>query len=232
VTDAWGVWSIQGPKSKEILERIGLTLDMPFGSCEIVNRPYELRVQRLTFVGEFGFELHVPRENAEELYDELTAAAPELRHIGYASVESLSMEKGYRHWHADVRWDDTPKDAGMMWVCKKETPFLGREALLAQKSLKRLVYVYPEGLGDRAIYGLEMLYRNGNPCGFLRRAGYAFSLDRPLGIAYMDHGGVEDVNKFIEEGRYELEVMGDKFPCTLGLSVPFDPTNERIKNKY
>lgn len=232
VTDDWGVLSIQGRKSKEILQRLDLPVDMAFGSCTIVNRPYELRIVRLTFVGELGFELHVPRENAEQLYDELTAKAPELKNIGYAAVESLSMEKGYRHWHQDVRWDDTPKDAGMMWVCKKEPAFLGREALLAQKSMKRLVYVYPEELGETAIFGLETLYRNGTPCGFLRRGGYAFSLDRPLGVAYIHHGDVSDPKAFIEAGTYEIEVMGKMYPCKVGLETPFDPTNERIKNKY
>eukprot|EP00397_Hematodinium_sp_SG-2012_P003570 GEMP01003578.1.p1 GENE.GEMP01003578.1~~GEMP01003578.1.p1 ORF type:complete len:834 (+),score=156.71 GEMP01003578.1:93-2594(+) len=232
VTDEWGVLSIQGRKSKEILQRINIPVDIPFGTCQVVKRPYELRVIRLTFVGELGFELHVPTQNAEALYDELTKAAPELKNIGYAAVESLSMEKGYRHWHQDVRWDDTPKDAGMMWVCKKSPAYLGQESLLSQKSIKRLVYVYPEGLGKTAIYGLETICRNGVPCGFLRRGGYAFSLGKPLGVAYIHHGDVDNVEEYIGSGTYEIEVMGAKYPCTVGLSTPFDPTNERIKGKY
>jgi len=232
VTDDWGVLSIQGPKSREFLDRIGIPVDGAFGSCKVLNRPYELRVMRLTFVGELGFELHVPYEHGAALYDEILAASPEIKPLGYGSVEVLSMEKGYRHWHADARWDDSPIDAGMSWVCKKSPEFLGQKKLLSEKSTKRLVYVYPGKLEGTSLHGLETLYRNEKPVGNLRRYCYAYSLDQFLGIAYVNHEGADDVKKFIESGKYEIEIMGNRYPCKVGMDTPFDPSNERIKGNY
>ena len=146
---------------------------------------------------------------------------------------------GYRHWHVDVRMDDTPLEAGMTWVCKLKTntPFLGREALEAQRAAglkKRLCYVKPNE--DVPIFGLEALLRNGEPVGYLRRAGYAFSLKTPLGIAYV-HAPEELATvtpEWIkrEDVKWELEVMGRRVPVTVSLGTPFDPKNLRVKGQY
>jgi len=232
VTDNYGVLSVQGPKSREILNRIGIPTDGAFASCKIINRPYELRVMRLTFVGELGFELHVPYEHGAALYEELCTAAPEMKPVGYGAVEGLSIEKGYRHWHADARLDDTPIEAGMSWVCKKEPEFLGQKALLEHKPEKRLVYVYPGKLEGTSIHGLETIYRNNEPVGFLRRYAYSYTLDQFIGVSYLNHKGTNDVTDWINNGTYEIEVMGKKYPCKVGIETPFDPTNERVKGKY
>ena len=98
---------------------------------------------RISFVGEFGWELHVPANSLLHIYRALMYAGRSvgLRNAGYRAIDSLSLEKGYRHWHGDLRSDDTPQEAGLSFTCYLDKDFLGREAVLKQKKqgvLKRL----------------------------------------------------------------------------------------------
>jgi sarcosine dehydrogenase len=253
VTRDWAVLSVQGPKSRRLLEAMfervggGTSLsdgDFPFATHQEVpfgSEGVHIRMLRLTFAGELGWELHIPKVHASDVYDAVFSAGAEfgVKNGGYGALESLSLEKGYRHWHVDVRMDDTPLEAGMTWVCKLKTntPFLGREALEAQRAAglkKRLCYVKPQE--DVPIFGLEALLRNGEPVGYLRRAGYAFSLKTPLGIAYVH--APEELAKVTpewikrEDVKWELEVMGRRVPVTVSLGTPFDPKNLRVKGQY
>mmetsp|Transcript_41983 Transcript_41983/g.119142 ORF Transcript_41983/g.119142 Transcript_41983/m.119142 type:complete len:375 (+) Transcript_41983:1214-2338(+) len=251
ITDEHGVLSVQGPHSRALMQGLtgqDMSIDaFPFGTNRMVDvKGHSVRVIRLTFVGETGYELHVPRESGEAVYDIVWEAGQKygVQNVGYYAVEGLSMEKGYRHWHADIRPDDTPLEAGMSWVCKLKTtqPFIGREALERQKKegiRKRLVYVHlPESdpLKDPsapAIFGLESLYRDGECVGYLRRACYAYSLGRPLGVGYVhaSNGGVVS-SDWIKDGKYELEIMGSMLPVSVSTKTPFDPQNLRVKGFY
>merc|ERR1719450_482295 len=92
---------------------------------------------RLTFVGELGWELHIPKASCLAIYDKIfeVGASYGLVNAGYGAIESLSLEKGYKHWHQDVRVSDTPLEAGLAFACKlkTDTPFQGRAALEEQK---------------------------------------------------------------------------------------------------
>ncbi|KAK7802345.1 hypothetical protein U0070_018095 [Myodes glareolus] len=97
-----------------------------------------VRAIRLSFVGELGWELHVPRTSCLPVYRAVMAAGAKhgLVNAGYRAIDSLSIEKGYRHWHADLRPDDSPLEAGLAFTCKLKSsvPFLGREALEKQRA--------------------------------------------------------------------------------------------------
>merc|ERR1719226_235770 len=101
-------------------------------------------ILRLTFIGEQGYELHVPSTSAPDVYRalfdnsaSLTAANIKVANAGYRAIDSMSAEKGYRHWHADLSNADTPFEAGIGFTAlaklKTDTPFLGREALEKQR---------------------------------------------------------------------------------------------------
>jgi len=241
ITEHHGVLSIQGPKSRDVLSQLtdcDLSNDaFPFGTYKDVTVAgiANVRLQRLTFVGELGWEIHIPKNKASPIgfpradasvnsnddcvhvYDEILKTGQNygLVNAGYSAIESLSLEKGYKHWHADVRVEDTPLECGTSFACKFKTDidFCGRTALLKQKEnglKKRLAYVYPENK-DIPVFGLETLYRDGVPCGFLRRGGYAYSLGQTVGVAYIsDPDGGNVSPDWIRDGNYELEVMGEK----------------------
>jgi sarcosine dehydrogenase len=99
---------------------------------------HDLRILRLTFVGELGYELHIPAESCIPVYNAVMAEGQKYGIInsGYRAIDSLSIEKGFKHWHQDIRHDDTPLEGGLAFTCKlkTDTPFLGREAIERQKA--------------------------------------------------------------------------------------------------
>src|SRR5262249_54523483 len=150
VTSFCAVLSVMGPRSRDVLQAL-TEHDMgnaafPFGRTKrIALAGAPVLVLRVTYVGELGFELHIPVEFALTVYDALMAAGQEhgIANAGYRAIESLRLEKGYRAWGVDIGPDYSPLVAGLAWATKLKSnaPFRGREALEAQaaKPLPRLV---------------------------------------------------------------------------------------------
>lgn len=111
----------------------------PFSTHKVINvAGHDCRAIRLTFVGELGWELHIPNDSCVPVYEAVMGIGEKFGIVngGYRALDSLSAEKGYKHWHQDLRHDDTPLEAGLGFTCKlkRDTPFLGREALEKQKA--------------------------------------------------------------------------------------------------
>ena len=83
-------------------------------------------------MGELGWELYIPTEFARHVYDRLLSIRPDLVHAGFHAMNSLRLEKGYRHWGHDITDEETPLEAGLSFVVAWDKPggFIGREALL------------------------------------------------------------------------------------------------------
>lgn len=119
----------------------------PFSTHKIAKiAGRDIRMLRLTFVGELGYELHIPAESCIPVYNAVMAEGSKhgIINSGYRAIDSLSIEKGFKHWHMDIRHDDTPLEGGLAFTCKlkTDTPFLGRNALEKQRA---------EGLKKRLI---------------------------------------------------------------------------------
>uniref|UniRef100_A0A3Q2PCC1 Sarcosine dehydrogenase, mitochondrial n=1 Tax=Fundulus heteroclitus TaxID=8078 RepID=A0A3Q2PCC1_FUNHE len=238
-----GMISIQGPKSREVLQEV-LDTDLsneafPFSTHKLVKATgHQVRAMRLSFVGELGWELHIPKDSCVPVYRAVMAAGAKhgVINSGYRAIDSLSIEKGYRHWHADLRPDDTPLEAGLAFTCKLKSsiPFQGRERLEKQKEegLRRRIVCFT--IDEKVpMFGLEAIFRNGVPVGHLRRADYAFFIDKTLGYGYIRNpdGGVVSAD-FIKTGDFTLERMGVTYKAKAHLKSPFDPENKRVKGIY
>ena len=110
----------------------------PFGTMRSLSvAGCELDALRITYVGELGYELHVPVELAVTVYDAVMAAGRPhgLVNAGYRAIESCRLEKGYRAWGADIGPDHTPIEAGLGWAVKDRSPvdFIGRDAVAGQR---------------------------------------------------------------------------------------------------
>ena len=139
-----GMLSLQGPYSREILSKLTQTpLDnesFPFNTNQMISvAGHKVRALRVSFVGEMGWELHIPRESCVPVYQALHQVGQHygLVNAGYRATDSLSIEKGYPHWHQEIRVDDSPLEAGLMFTCKLKTntDFLGRAALEVKRSV-------------------------------------------------------------------------------------------------
>ncbi|XP_018525981.1 sarcosine dehydrogenase, mitochondrial [Lates calcarifer] len=238
-----GMISIQGPKSREVLQEV-LDTDLsnesfPFSTHKVVSAAgHQVRAMRLSFVGELGWELHIPKDSCLPVYHAVMAAGAKhgIINSGYRAIDSLSIEKGYRHWHADLRPDDTPLEAGLAFTCKLKSsiPFQGRDRLEKQKEegLRRRIVCFT--IDEKVpMFGLEAIFRNGVPVGHLRRADYGFFIDKTIGYGYIRNpdGGVVSAD-FIKSGEFTLERMGVTYKAKAHLKSPFDPENKRVKGIY
>ncbi len=240
VTAAWSVLGVMGPRSRTLLQRL-TDADLsneafPFSTWqEIPLGPVLVRALRITYVGELGWELYVPVESATVVYDLLTLHGEDLglRDAGFYALDSLRMEKAYRAWGRDVTPDDTPLEAGLEWTVRydKTPAFLGRDALLRQKAAgvrKRLVVFTlddPRGfpVGD------EPILRDGRMVGWLTSAAYGHTLGRAVGMGYVRHDEPID-RAWIEAGRYEIDIAGERFRATAHLRPPLDPAGARVRS--
>ena len=238
VTSAYAVLSLMGPEARRILERVSRddlsNAGFPFGHVRnigVAGAP--VIALRVTYVGELGWELHVPTEYAIQVFEALMEAGAEhgLKPAGYRAIESLRLEKGYRAWGSDLGPDHTPLEAGLGWAVKlrKNTPFLGREALEAQREQpqKKLLAGF---LADPEVVllGRETIYRDGERVGWLSSGGYGYTLGRSIGYGYVRNGGGVD-RDYLLSGSYELEVATERVPCEISLEPFYDPKMERVK---
>ena len=240
VTGASAVLGLMGPRSRELLARVS---DADFGpaafpfltSREIAIGQATARASRVTYVGELGWELYVPVEQAGLVYDELAQAGGGLglRDAGYYALDSLRMEKAYRAWGREVTIDDTPWEAGLGFAVRldKPVPFLGREALLEQRERTLTKRLLTFVLEDEAAlpWGDEPILRDGCVVGTVTSAGFGHTLGRGVAMGYVrDPDGVDDA--YVAGGRFELDVAGDRIPVRASLVPPYDPRALRVKS--
>ena len=240
VTSAHATLSLMGPKSRDLLASVSAA-DLcngrfPFGTCRrIVIGGALLYALRISYVGELGWELHVPTEQALGVYGLLLEAGAThgLANAGYRAIESLRLEKGYRAWGSDIGPDHTPLEAGLGWAVKlrKNVAFKGREALVAQQAepLKKRLACFTVDDPAVVLLGGETIYRDGRRCGWLTSGGWGYTVEKNIGYGYVRSGnGVSDA--FLHGGTYELEVADKRVPCAIRRGPLYDPKMKRVKS--
>ncbi|MFZ0048378.1 MAG: glycine cleavage T C-terminal barrel domain-containing protein, partial [Streptosporangiaceae bacterium] len=188
------------------------------------------------YLGELGYELHIPAEQAVGVYDRLVEAGRELglRHAGLKALSSLRMEKGYRDYGHDIDNTDTVLEAGLGFAVALDKPggFIGREAVAAQKAAgplsRRLVQVLladPEPL----LFHAEVVRRNGTEVGYVRAASYGWTLGGAVGLAMIDSGGTPVDQSWLDSGDWTVQVGERIVPARLSLRPLYDPASKRIR---
>jgi len=239
VTSAYSVLSLMGPNARTVLEKVTSSdvsnVAFPFGRIKTVGiAGCPVRALRITYVGELGYELHVPVEYATTVYDALMAAGAGLGLInaGYRAIESCRLEKGYRAWGSDIGPDHTPVEAGLAWAVKtrKTIPFRGREAIERQLSggVRKMLACFVPDDPDVVLLGRETIYRDGQRVGWLSSGGFGYTIGKAIGFGYVRNpaGVTED---FVLSGRYELDVARERVPCSVSLKPLYDPEMKRVK---
>ena len=234
-----GVLSVMGRRSRELLQ--SMTPDdlsnpaFPFATSREIELAFALvRASRITFVGELGWELYVPTEFMAGVYDSLieNGEAVGLVHAGYHALNSLRMEKGYRHWGHDLSDEDTPLEAGLGFAVKfdKAGGFIGRDALIRQKSAglrKRLVQLQLHS-AEPLLYHNEPIWREDSIVGFIRSGMYGHNLGSAIGLGYVSTAA-DEASLSIESGNYEIEAAGVRYAARVSLRPLYDPSGAKIK---
>ncbi|HEY4238401.1 MAG TPA: FAD-dependent oxidoreductase [Kofleriaceae bacterium] len=232
VTSAYAQLNVQGPRSREVLAAVTdadvSNAAFPFrGARELAIGFARVLCIRITYLGELGYELYIPTEQAAHVYDRIVAAGASLglRHAGLKALASLRMEKGYRDYGHDIDNTDTVLEAGLGFAVDLTKPaFLGKDAVAAQKAAgplkKRLVQVLLSE-PDPLLFHAEIIRRDDRPVGYIRAASYGHTLGAAVGLAMVEAP--------VAGGTWDVEIAGRRVPCTVSLKPLYDPTNEKIK---
>jgi 4-methylaminobutanoate oxidase (formaldehyde-forming) len=240
VSSAYVVLGIMGPRSRELLSALtdtDLSNDaFPFGCSRIMDLGYaRVRASRITYVGELGWELYIPSEFAQSVYDEIVRVGSEygLAHAGYHAMNSLRMEKAYRHWGHDISDEDTPLEAGLGFAVawSKATGFIGRDALLRQKELgvRRRLVNFKLDATTPLLYHNEPIWRDGRIVGRVTSSMFGYTIGRPLALGFVANLDGITSPEWIGSGRYELEVAMQRYPAEVSVRPYYDPLGQRFK---
>lgn len=238
ITSSNAVLSLFGPNARKILSSLtteNVSNDgFPFGTAKQIGiAGCPVLALRITYVGELGWELHLPAEYALTVYNAIQDAGQEhgLRNAGYRAIETLRLEKGYRAWASDIGPDHTPDEAGLGWAVKMNSniPFKGRDAIAAGREggTKKILATFSTD-GETILSGRETIYRNGVRCGWLSSGGFGHTLGQSIGMGYIRADQPID-RAYVLEGTYELEVATERVPAQVTLSPLYDPKMERVK---
>ncbi len=226
VTSAYGQLNIQGPNSRALLQKI-TTEDLssaafPFRTAREIDVGFaRVLCVRITYVGELGYELYIPAEQATHVYDRIVEAGREfgLVHAGLKALGSLRLEKGYRDYGHDLDNTDGPYEAGLGFALDLSKPggFIGKEAVLANKAkgplTRRLVQVLVKD-PQPMMFHAEVVRRNGIQVGYVRAASYGHTLGGAVGLVMVEPKGpvvVDDA--YLKSGSWEVDIAGKLYPA-------------------
>ncbi|WP_424528802.1 GcvT family protein [Sphaerisporangium viridialbum] len=232
VTSAYACYCLWGPKALDILGELTGD-DLTFGymrAREISAGLVPVLAQRVTFAGEFGWELYCPSEYGLTLWDTLMEAGlPHgMRPAGYRALDSLRLEKGYRVWGLDITPETTPIEAGLGFAVQGDKEFLGRDALGAPRyALRCLVLADPRQI----CLGGEPVRVGGVPASRVTSGGYGHRVDRSIAYAYLPVGEPGSAGSESAEftGRVEVGVNGGWVAAEIAGEPLYDPSNKRVR---
>jgi 4-methylaminobutanoate oxidase (formaldehyde-forming) len=239
ITSAVTLLSIQGPLSRQLIGRL-TDADLsneafPYLTAKPIHVGYApVLAGRVTYVGELGWELHVPTEYAIGVYDDLQAAGADLgfRPVGLAAMNSLRLEKGYRDMGVDIDNTDNPIAAGLGFTVSwdKAGGFVGRDALLEVKEQgllpDRVVSLVVDD-PDVDLHGNEPLLHHGEWVGYVRAAAFGHTIGGPVGLVQAHHdGGV--TGDWLAAGGFTLHTPGGEVPARVQIPPLYDPKRLRI----
>ena len=226
----FGIW---GPNARKILQKVTNAdlSNQAFGfmhSKIIELGGVNLRATRITYVGELGWELYVPADDALKVWLLILEAGNEfnLRPCGYRAIESLRLEKGYRAWAGEINSETNPFEAGLGFaVAMKKDNFVGKQAVerLKDNLNRKLSALTFDDIKDVAM-GNEPIFVNNSVVGRVKSAGQGYTIKKAIAYAYLP----ADIAKV--GTKVEVEMFGTKKTATIEAEPLFDPQSERIKS--
>jgi len=155
----------------------------------------------------------------------------DLKMVGLHAVDSLRLERGFKHWPSDISPEHSPLEAGLGFAVDfSKEDFLGKEALLKQKAdgLKRKLVIFTIDDPDPLIYHDEPIFKDGELVSENTHGAYGYLVGGSVGMCYLkNEDGI--TNEWIQAGTYEIGVNGKRYSITIHLTAPHDPKGLRAR---
>jgi 4-methylaminobutanoate oxidase (formaldehyde-forming) len=239
ITDDYAVLGLMGPESRQLLQSLCSddlsAVEFPFSTA----RPLQIGAvhviaQRMSFVGELGYELYISRDGAQHVYDAIRDAGRdyELGHAGHFCLDACRMEKGFKHWGHDLSADDSPLEAGIEFAVQWDKPggFIGRDALVAQRSagVTRRLQLFAVDTGHPLLLHDEPIYRDNDIVGITTSGARGVRTNLSLCFGYVECQPEQPLEE-LYAGRYEVGIAGERHTLTALREIPYDPTGARMR---
>jgi len=239
VTKDYGCLSLMGPNSRNYLQSIIdediSNTSLPFGfSKKVKLAGVECILNRITYVGELGYEIYTPYEKLVDVFETVYSKNKDnpIKLAGYHALNSLRMEKGYLHWGHDIAIEENPYEAGVGFCVNlnKQSPFLGQEALQIkkEKGIEKRKVNFSLSDNNLLLYHYEPIYFEGMIVGEITSGMYGFSLDKSLGMGYIFPTKNHTIEEMLNLQKFEIEVAETKYKATGSMKGFYDPAREKI----
>ncbi len=238
-SDDYACVVVQGPNARRTLEKIvesDLSNDkFEFGTglyAKIAN--VGCWMQRISYMGELGWELLIPTDEAVNVYRAIKQAGNEfdIRNVGMHTVNSLRLEKGFRHWGHDIAAEDNLIQAGLSFTAKPDLKdFIGRDAFIEAKAKglpdRRLVQ-FKLNDPEPMLYHNEPIIMNDDVVGYLSSAMYGHFLGASIGMGYVNAANLNA--DALATANFEIEVATVRHSATASLRALYDPTGANMRS--
>ena len=226
-TDDYCVFGLFGPKSRDLMKELSndnfSKENFKFGTAKyIIINNIKLWVQRLSYVGELGYELYVKKDDSKEIYNLIVEKGKKykLSNCGMHAMDIMRMETGFLHWGHDISPEENQYQAGLKFAIsyKKNVNFIGKDALLRIKNetleKKMMMFTLKNSKpGEPLLLNEEPIYLNDEIIGRTTSGNYSFCFDKNLSFGYINSGKtietLKDKNLFIEveKIKYPVEIL-------------------------
>ncbi|MGQ7844301.1 GcvT family protein [Granulosicoccus sp. 3-233] len=246
ISDEHGTLVVAGPRSRDVLQTLTDTDLSNEAFRWLTCQPLELagiQVQalRVNYVGELGWELHVPAARQLALYDALMEAgsAHDMQDFGMYAMESMRLEKSYRAWKVDLDHEYSPLRSGLdRFVDLNKTSFIGKESLL-QEAAAGLPDVFATFVLDKAdvagddaerinatdaLYGCPV-HRGDELVGYITSGGFGHRIGQSLALGYIRP------ELAVPGTAVEINVLGHRRSATVVAESPYDPDNKALRDQ-
>ena len=233
VTDDYGVLVLAGPHARDVLA--------PLTDIDLTNASFRwltgkeakvagvsgVRLLRVNYVGELGWELHCPMADMPKVFEALMASGKPhgIQLFGTYAMNSLRMEKAYRGWGSELTNEVTLIEGAMERFVDFNKDFVGKPGTLASKQQGpriELVYLEVEAI-DNDCYGNEPIYHDGRIVGLTTGGAYGHATGKSLSFAYVEPALAQPGTSF------EIMMMGTMCKAHILEDVAWDPKNERLR---
>jgi 4-methylaminobutanoate oxidase (formaldehyde-forming) len=237
VSAAEAVLCLMGPNARKLIQKISpddfSNEAHPFGTAKEIEIGMGLaRAHRVTYVGELGWELYIPTEQAAHVFETIVEAGEEtgLKLCGLHALDSCRIEKAFRHFGHDITDEDHVLEAGLGFAVKPDKgDFIGRDAVLRKKDagLSRRLVQFRLTDPEPLLFHNEAILRDGKIVGTITSGNYGHHLGGAVGLGYVPSEGESAAD--VLGSRYEIEIAGERFPAEASLKPMYDPKAERVR---
>ncbi len=230
-TESLAVIGLMGPKSREVLQKVTdepLNEDFPWLSArEMVVAGVKLRALRVSYLGELGWELHLPQEKSAEVFLALENAGKthNIGLYGAYAANSMRIEKGFRAWGSDLTTERTPLEAGLSYLVKTQgRHFSGKEAMLKRSNSEtawEMALLEIETSEVDPFYAHKVL-QGEKVVGVVTSGSYGHRTQKTLALCYLRDPKARE--------NLSVSILGKNRPAKILVKPPFDPHNIRLKS--